>query len=127
MVRFGFVSRFAFLSSHFVAVALQQRAGPAAASPARPRSVPCCGPQLRAARRAALRCLTVAAPGAATTHPQGAREPRLEGEEYFGVIEEFCQAVKSLWPHALLQVRRAGLFAPKLGKDAHSEEKQSKK
>ncbi|KAL4436957.1 hypothetical protein ABPG75_004096 [Micractinium tetrahymenae] len=33
----------------------------------------------------------------------GERRPRLEGDEYYGVIDEFCKAVKTLWPHALLQ------------------------
>ncbi|KAL4430559.1 hypothetical protein ABPG77_005799 [Micractinium sp. CCAP 211/92] len=33
----------------------------------------------------------------------GERRPRLEGEEYYGVIDEFCKAVKTLWPNALLQ------------------------
>lgn len=33
----------------------------------------------------------------------GERRPRIEGDEYYGVIDEFCKAVKSLWPNALLQ------------------------
>jgi hypothetical protein len=37
--------------------------------------------------------------------PQGERQPRLQGEEYYGVVEELCRAVKSVWPNALLQVR----------------------
>ncbi len=35
---------------------------------------------------------------------QGERRPRLEGDEYYGVIDELCKAIKALWPHALLQV-----------------------
>jgi hypothetical protein len=38
----------------------------------------------------------------------GERRQRLEGEEYHAVIEEFCVAVKKLWPHALLQVGWGG-------------------
>ena len=34
----------------------------------------------------------------------GERRERLEGGEYHAVVEEFCGAVKKLWPHALLQV-----------------------
>ena len=34
---------------------------------------------------------------------------RLEGDEYYGVIDEFCKAVKDAWPNCLLQVGgRAG-------------------
>ena len=31
-----------------------------------------------------------------------------EGEDYYGVVEEFCTAVKKLWPNALLQARSVG-------------------
>ena len=34
----------------------------------------------------------------------GERRERLEGKEYHAVIQEFCVAVKKIWPHALLQV-----------------------
>lgn len=40
--------------------------------------------------------------------PQGERRERLEGEDYYGVVEEFCTAVKKLWPNALLQARSVG-------------------
>lgn len=33
----------------------------------------------------------------------GMREPRLEGEEYFGLIDEFMAAIKLRWPRALVQ------------------------
>uniref|UniRef100_A0A1D1ZWR8 Malic enzyme n=1 Tax=Auxenochlorella protothecoides TaxID=3075 RepID=A0A1D1ZWR8_AUXPR len=33
----------------------------------------------------------------------GERRERLEGEEYYAAIDEFCAAVKRRWPHALLQ------------------------
>lgn len=35
--------------------------------------------------------------------PQGEKRPRLEGDEYYAVIEEFCTAVKHAWPNCLLQ------------------------
>lgn len=38
---------------------------------------------------------------------QGERRPRLEGEEYYSVVQEFCQAVRDHWPNCLLQVRAA--------------------
>ncbi|EFN55561.1 hypothetical protein CHLNCDRAFT_35453 [Chlorella variabilis] len=38
----------------------------------------------------------------------GERRERLEGEDYYGVVEEFCTAVKKLWPNALLQARSVG-------------------
>lgn len=40
---------------------------------------------------------------------QGERRPRLDDDEYYAVIDEFCQAVKFVWPNALLQVRLVGL------------------
>eukprot|EP00887_Chlorella_sp_A99_P008008 scaffold12.g8008.t1 len=33
----------------------------------------------------------------------GMRKPRLEGEEYYAVVDELCQAVKEIYPNALLQ------------------------
>jgi malic enzyme len=34
---------------------------------------------------------------------QGSAEPRLEGEEHFAVVEEFCLAVADKWPNCLIQ------------------------
>lgn len=33
----------------------------------------------------------------------GEKQQRLEGEEYYCVIDEFCSAVKEIWPNCLLQ------------------------
>lgn len=35
--------------------------------------------------------------------PQGDRQPRLQGDDYFGALDELCCAVREVWPHALLQ------------------------
>ncbi|GAB4813553.1 hypothetical protein N2152v2_000599 [Parachlorella kessleri] len=38
----------------------------------------------------------------------GEKKQRLEGEEYYRVIDEFCAAVKETWPNCLLHVRLQG-------------------
>ena len=40
-----------------------------------------------------------------TNHPRylGIKESRMEGEEYFALIDEFMAAVKLRWPRALVQ------------------------
>jgi len=37
----------------------------------------------------------------------GLRQPRLEGEEYLSIVDEFMEAVHARWPKAIVQV---GLF-----------------
>lgn len=34
----------------------------------------------------------------------GLRQPRLEGEEYLSIIDEFIEAVLTRWPKAIVQV-----------------------
>ena len=34
----------------------------------------------------------------------GLRQPRLEGEEYLAVVDEFMEAVHARWPKAVVQV-----------------------
>jgi len=34
----------------------------------------------------------------------GLRQPRLEGEEYMAVVDEFMEAVHARWPQAVVQV-----------------------
>lgn len=34
----------------------------------------------------------------------GLRQPRLEGEEYLSVVDEFMEAVHARWPKAIVQV-----------------------
>lgn len=34
----------------------------------------------------------------------GLRQPRLEGEEYLSVVDEFMEAVHARWPKAVVQV-----------------------
>jgi malate dehydrogenase (decarboxylating) len=34
----------------------------------------------------------------------GLRQPRLEGEEYLAVVDEFMEAVHARWPKAIVQV-----------------------
>lgn len=35
----------------------------------------------------------------------GLQQPRLEGEEYISVIDEFMEAVYARWPNVIVQVR----------------------
>lgn len=35
----------------------------------------------------------------------GLREPRLEGEEYLSIVDEFMEAVHARWPKAIVQVK----------------------
>ena len=35
----------------------------------------------------------------------GLKEPRLDGDEYYELIDEFMAAIKLRWPRALIQVR----------------------
>lgn len=37
----------------------------------------------------------------------GLKQPRLRGDAYYEVIDEFVTAVMGRWPKAVLQVRRA--------------------
>lgn len=37
----------------------------------------------------------------------GLNQPRLEGDEYLQVVDEFVAAVKARWPKVLIQVRVA--------------------
>lgn len=34
----------------------------------------------------------------------GVRQPRLEGEEYLEIVDEFMEAVHARWPKAIVQV-----------------------
>lgn len=34
----------------------------------------------------------------------GLRQPRLEGEEYLSIVDEFMEAVHARWPKAIVQV-----------------------
>lgn len=34
----------------------------------------------------------------------GLRQPRLEGEEYLSIVDEFMEAVSMRWPKAIVQV-----------------------
>lgn len=34
----------------------------------------------------------------------GLRQPRLEGEEYIAIVDEFMEAVHTRWPKAIVQV-----------------------
>ena len=34
----------------------------------------------------------------------GLRQPRLEGEEYLSIVDEFMEAVHTRWPKAIVQV-----------------------
>lgn len=34
----------------------------------------------------------------------GLRQPRLEGEEYLSIVDEFMEAVFTRWPKAIVQV-----------------------
>ena len=34
----------------------------------------------------------------------GLRQPRLEGEEYLSIVDEFMEAVHERWPKAIVQV-----------------------
>jgi len=34
----------------------------------------------------------------------GIRQPRLEGEEYLSIVDEFMEAVFTRWPKAIVQV-----------------------
>jgi malate dehydrogenase (decarboxylating) len=34
----------------------------------------------------------------------GVRQPRLEGEEYLSIVDEFMEAVHARWPKAIVQV-----------------------
>ena len=34
----------------------------------------------------------------------GLRQPRLEGEEYISIVDEFMEAVHTRWPKAIVQV-----------------------
>lgn len=34
---------------------------------------------------------------------QGEKAPRIEGEEYYDIIDELCEAVQEVWPNSLLQ------------------------
>ena len=34
----------------------------------------------------------------------GLRQPRLEGEEYLAIVDEFMEAVRTRWPKAIVQV-----------------------
>lgn len=34
----------------------------------------------------------------------GLRQPRLEGEEYLSIVDEFVEAVHTRWPKAVVQV-----------------------
>lgn len=34
----------------------------------------------------------------------GVRQPRLEGEEYLSIMDEFMEAVHARWPKAIVQV-----------------------
>lgn len=34
----------------------------------------------------------------------GLRQPRIEGEEYLSVVDEFMEAVHARWPKAIVQV-----------------------
>ena len=36
----------------------------------------------------------------------GLRQPRLEGEEYLSIVDEFMEAVHTRWPKAIVQVYR---------------------
>jgi Malic enzyme, N-terminal domain len=41
--------------------------------------------------------------GILSVYAQGAKKPRLDGEEHYAAVEEFCLAVKDKWPHCLVQ------------------------
>lgn len=34
----------------------------------------------------------------------GLRQPRLEGDEYLAIVDEFMEAVSARWPKAVVQV-----------------------
>jgi malate dehydrogenase (decarboxylating) len=34
----------------------------------------------------------------------GLRQPRLEGEEYLSVVDEFMEVIRARWPKAVVQV-----------------------
>jgi len=42
----------------------------------------------------------------------GLRQPRLEGEEYLAIVDEFMEAVHARWPKAIVQVGLFIFFSP---------------
>ena len=36
----------------------------------------------------------------------GLRQPRLEGEDYLAIVDEFMEAVHARWPKAIVQVQK---------------------
>lgn len=41
----------------------------------------------------------------------GLRQPRLEGEEYLSIVDEFMEAVHARWPKAIVQVGLLNFFS----------------